>query len=85
MKKTISFSRTVACGALLSVCTGFAVCAATGAMAQTSLNPSVRVATPLNQVNFGATSVPPLPQPEALWPDPFGWNTWLRDRDSPLL
>ncbi|GBQ86045.1 carbohydrate-selective porin B [Gluconacetobacter johannae DSM 13595] len=70
---------------MLSVGTALALCAATGAAAQTSLNPSVRVATPLNQINFGSTSVPPLPQPEALWPDPFGWNTWLRDRGVAFL
>ncbi|MBB2190413.1 carbohydrate porin [Gluconacetobacter azotocaptans] len=71
--------------ALLSACTGLALCAATGAVAQTSLNPSIRVGTPLNQINFGETSVPPLPQPEALWPDPFGMNTWLRDRGVAFL
>ncbi|NVN12242.1 carbohydrate porin [Nguyenibacter vanlangensis] len=91
MKKQISpaetfMARAVSRGTLLGACTGIALCVASGAVAQTSLNPSIRVATPLNQTPFApGSSVPPLPQPEALWPDPFGWNTWLRDRGVAIL
>ncbi|OUI81544.1 porin [Gluconobacter sp. DsW_056] len=46
--------------------------------------PSERVNTPLNQIYFGNEWVPPLPRPEALLVDPFGWNTWLRDRGIAL-
>ncbi|WP_228391744.1 carbohydrate porin [Gluconobacter aidae] len=46
--------------------------------------PSERVNTPLNQVYFGKEWVPPLPKPEALLTNPFGWNTWLRDRGIAL-
>ncbi|WP_099285703.1 carbohydrate porin [Gluconobacter kondonii] len=46
--------------------------------------PSERVDTPLNQIYFGNEWVPPLPQPEALLTNPFGWNTWLRDRGIAL-
>ncbi|WP_246495585.1 carbohydrate porin [Ameyamaea chiangmaiensis] len=65
---------------------GIACVAMSGvASAQTSLNPSVRVNTPLNTKAFGESSVPPLPHPEAVWEDPFGWNTWLRDRGVAFL
>jgi len=58
------------------------------AMAQTSLNPSVRVSTPLPS-NGGSinpvSSVPPLPQPEALVPTGFGMLSWLRDKGIAVL
>ncbi|EHH67871.1 carbohydrate porin [Gluconobacter morbifer] len=47
---------------------------------QNSVLPSERVNTPLNVVQFGQEWVPPLPQPEAILVNPFGWNSWLRDR-----
>ncbi|WP_215745290.1 MULTISPECIES: carbohydrate porin [Gluconobacter] len=47
--------------------------------------PSERVNTPLNQVYFGHEWVPPLPHPEAILVDPFGWNTWLRDRGVAIM
>jgi len=82
-----SFSASVKTRAM--VCTAFVGVAlsafAGGVQAQTSLNPSVRVSTPLNAVNFGQSSVPPLPRPEAILQDPFGWNTWLRDRGVAFL
>ncbi|MBE7210895.1 MAG: hypothetical protein INR65_07725, partial [Gluconacetobacter diazotrophicus] len=65
----------VACGTLPGV-----------AGAQTSLNPSQRVSTPLNQGQFaGKSSVPSLPQPEALFPTIFGAGTWLRDHGIAVL
>ncbi|WP_428374500.1 carbohydrate porin [Lichenicoccus sp.] len=59
-------------------------CLAVPALAQTSLNPSTRVATPLGQLN-GASSVPALPQPEALFPDLFGLGPTLRDNGIAIL
>ncbi|MBE7210808.1 MAG: carbohydrate porin [Gluconacetobacter diazotrophicus] len=65
----------IACGTLPGV-----------AGAQTSLNPSQRVSTPLNQGQFaGKSSVPSLPQPEALFPSIFGAGTWLRDHGIAVL
>jgi porin len=60
--------------------------AAQSAGAQTSLNPSARVSTPLGVALPGnITAVPPLPQPEALLPDPFGAGTYLRNHGIALL
>ena len=59
-------------------------CLAMPALAQTSLAPSTRVATPLGQLN-GASSVPALPQPEALFPDLFGLGPTLRDHGIAVL
>ena len=62
--------------------------AAVPAVAQTSLNPSTRVATPLPE-NGGpinpVSSVPPLPAPEALFPDIFGFGTKLRNMGIAVL
>jgi porin len=58
------------------------------AVAQTSLNPSSRVATPLpvngGPINSGSM-VPPLPAPEALFPGIFGVGTYLRDKGIAVL
>ncbi|GBR42523.1 carbohydrate-selective porin B [Neoasaia chiangmaiensis NBRC 101099] len=80
-------------GAILTALTTIAVSSyasaqtatAGGAPNSTGLAPSVRVATPLGQTSFAQSSVPPLPHPEALWPDPFGWNTWLRSHGIAIL
>ncbi|GBR50563.1 carbohydrate-selective porin B [Neokomagataea thailandica NBRC 106555] len=47
--------------------------------------PAQRVNAPLGQVAFSKGSVPPLPQPEALLPDPFGWNTYLRSHGVAIM
>ena len=66
-------SRIAAASAIASV-----IAIGSPAMAQTSLNPSTRVATPLGSA-FNNSSVPPLPQPEALFPDMFGLGPQLRN------
>ena len=58
------------------------------AVAQTSLNPSSRVATPLPENGAPinpVSSVPPLPAPEALFPDIFGYGTMLRNHGVAVL
>ncbi|GAN90369.1 porin [Gluconobacter frateurii M-2] len=52
---------------------------------QNSENPSARVNTPLTILSFDKEQVPPLPKPEALLTNPFGWNKWLRDRGIALM
>ncbi|QDH17085.1 carbohydrate porin [Swingsia samuiensis] len=52
---------------------------------QNAINPAVRVDTPLGEVNFHKEQTPPLPQPEALLTDPFGWKSWLRHRGIAVL
>ncbi|GBQ67467.1 carbohydrate-selective porin B [Ameyamaea chiangmaiensis NBRC 103196] len=52
---------------------------------QTNEYPSERVNTPLGADKFEKEAVPPLPRPEALLPDPYGWNSWLRERGVALL
>ena len=65
-----------------AVAVALAGTAAFPAAAQTSLNPSTRVATPLPEngapINV-VSSVPPLPQSEALFPDLFGFGPKLRN------
>ncbi|MCQ8240013.1 carbohydrate porin [Rhizosaccharibacter radicis] len=55
------------------------------AAAQTSLNPSQRVSTPLGSIPNKITAVPPLPQPEALLPNILGAGPWLRDHGIAVL
>ena len=52
---------------------------------QNSENPSVRVNTPLTIMSCDKEQVPPLPKPEALLTNPFGWNKWLRDRGIAIM
>ncbi|GBD57930.1 carbohydrate porin [Gluconobacter wancherniae] len=52
---------------------------------QNSVQASERVDTPLDQIHFDGSTVPPLPHPEALLTDPFGWNTALRRKGIALL
>lgn len=56
-----------------------------GAPNGTGLAPSVRVSSPIGTVNFQNSSVPPLPHPEAIFDDPWGWNTWLRQHGVAIL
>lgn len=54
------------------------------ASAQTSLNPSERVSTPLGELVM-KSSVPPLPKPEALLPDMLGVGPYLRNHGIAVL
>ncbi len=63
---------------------GMALAAAPGS-AQTSLNPSTRVSTPTGHLANGGSSVPSLPQPEALFPDLFGLGPSLRNAGVAFL
>ncbi|GAN52901.1 carbohydrate porin [Tanticharoenia sakaeratensis] len=47
---------------------------------QNSEEPSERVNAQLGQFTSPQDITPPLPQPEAILTDPFGWNTYLRNR-----
>jgi len=52
---------------------------------QNSTGPSQRVNAQLGQASSSTDIVPPLPHPEAILPDPFGWNTWLRNRGIAIM
>ncbi|WP_242403384.1 hypothetical protein [Asaia platycodi] len=56
-----------------------------GAPNGTGLAPSVRVSSPIGTYNLQNSSVPPLPHPEAIFDDPWGWNTWLRQHGVAIL
>ena len=57
-----------------------------GAPNGTGLSPSLRVSNALSRIAFDdGTTVPALPHPEAIWPDPFGANTWLRNHGIAIL
>lgn len=43
-----------------------------------------RVNIPLSAQDL-VGGAPALPRPEAIFPDPFGWNTWLRDRGIAIM
>ncbi|MCQ8239396.1 carbohydrate porin [Rhizosaccharibacter radicis] len=73
---------------VLAALSGTSLGTARMAMAQTSLNPSVRVATPLPPAGVPinpVSSVPPLPTPEALFPGIFGVGSYLRDHGIAVL
>ncbi|QHI96313.1 carbohydrate porin [Aristophania vespae] len=57
-----------------------------GVFGQNAMDLPERVHTSLNNIAFDkGSSVPALPRPEALLPDPFGWNTYLRDHGIAIL
>ena len=78
----IGFGRWIGTAALVAV---LMTSLAMPGLAQTSLNPSTRVSTPLGQLPNSGSSVPPLPQPEALFPDLFGLGPSLRNAGVAVL
>lgn len=57
-----------------------------GVYGQTGMDTIERVTLPLNNIAFDKdSSVPALPRPEAIFPDPFGWNSYLRDHGIAIM
>jgi len=70
----------ILCGLAMTILT-----AGGAAAAQTSLEPSARVSTPLGADMFNGDAVPALPAPDALAPNMFGIGKTLRDRGIAIL